>query len=578
MQYKPFLLIFLFLLIYGSSFSQSRSAIDSLELALNRINDDTQKCDILLNITDLIISSEPDKALDYAQKSLVLSRENEDSHREIKAYLQLAEIYWSKTDFKTSLEYAYQAKGLAAKEDYQKEYAESILIITQSFFELGDYKKSSNMNFEALKTFEKINDKKGVMNALNKIGVDFFSQDDSDKALEYYKQSLNMAREINDLEGISRGLNNTAVIYGNRGDIEKVKANYFASVAINKKLGNHLGEGVNYLNLGMVNANENNDDSTLYYYRKAESLFTGLNNFYSLSDLYLKFALHHTKLKQTDSVLFYSQQALKIGKENNIKLVIYGAAFILKGRYLELSDFQKAYEYSELQYQIKDSLDFENNKTRLSQLEFLYEQDKINQEKKIKQQRREFSFSLVSGIIIMFFLVLFIIQRNKTKRKSLEQKNTLLEKEKISKELEFRNKELATNVMYSIEKNNMLRNISDELFNIEKEAVKEETQNAIQRISKRIYKSIEEGSWEEFEIRFQQVHTDFYENLSKDFPDLSTNEKRLCGFLRLEMTSKEISKITGQSISALETARLRLRKKLGITKTKVSLNSFLSNY
>jgi DNA-binding CsgD family transcriptional regulator len=68
----------------------------------------------------------------------------------------------------------------------------------------------------------------------------------------------------------------------------------------------------------------------------------------------------------------------------------------------------------------------------------------------------------------------------------------------------------------------------------------------------------------------------FYKKLINQFPDLSPNEQKICAFLRLNMSTKEISELTGQGVNALEIARTRLRKKLGITNTKTNLVSFIS--
>jgi len=88
---------------------------------------------------------------------------------------------------------------------------------------------------------------------------------------------------------------------------------------------------------------------------------------------------------------------------------------------------------------------------------------------------------------------------------------------------------------------------------------------------------IDTNSWKEFELRFQDVHQNFYEKLQKLFPDLTPSERKLAAFLKLNMSSKEISVITGQSIRSLEVARYRLRKKLGITNQDVNLIGFLSD-
>ena len=82
---------------------------------------------------------------------------------------------------------------------------------------------------------------------------------------------------------------------------------------------------------------------------------------------------------------------------------------------------------------------------------------------------------------------------------------------------------------------------------------------------------------QEFEIRFQQVHNSFYDKLNALSPDLSTNERRLCAFLKLSMSTKEISSITGQSPRSIDVARTRLRKKLNLTNNDSSLSDFLSS-
>ena len=91
-------------------------------------------------------------------------------------------------------------------------------------------------------------------------------------------------------------------------------------------------------------------------------------------------------------------------------------------------------------------------------------------------------------------------------------------------------------------------------------------------------KSISGGSyWNDFELRFQEVHVGFYKNLSEEFPALSPKELRLCAFLRLNMTSKEIAEITFQSLGSLKTSRHRIRKKLDLARED-SLITFLTKY
>lgn len=89
-------------------------------------------------------------------------------------------------------------------------------------------------------------------------------------------------------------------------------------------------------------------------------------------------------------------------------------------------------------------------------------------------------------------------------------------------------------------------------------------------------KSSYNSNWSEFEFLFNNVHPSFYEKLNQQFPNLTVTERKLCAFLRLNMNSKELMKITFQSEDAVKKLRLRLRKKLGI-KREVNLNTYLQS-
>ena len=127
-----------------------------------------------------------------------------------------------------------------------------------------------------------------------------------------------------------------------------------------------------------------------------------------------------------------------------------------------------------------------------------------------------------------------------------------------------------------MKKNEMLTDITTRLIDIEAKADREETKSSIRKVAIDIENSTQEKIWEEFELRFKQVHSAFYNKLNLRFPDLSPNEQRLCAFLKLNLTTKEISSITGQNARAIEMARFRLRKKLGISTQEINLVTFIS--
>jgi DNA-binding CsgD family transcriptional regulator len=177
---------------------------------------------------------------------------------------------------------------------------------------------------------------------------------------------------------------------------------------------------------------------------------------------------------------------------------------------------------------------------------------------------------------------LYYLQRSKSQRLSLESekinieaKNLQLEKTNLVEQLEFKNKELATNVMYLVRKNELITSISEKLIK-SKIAFKKENQPIIDEIIRELQSTTDEDVWTDFEMRFQQVYNEFYNKLNEKVPNLTANEKKLCAFLRLNMSTKEISAITYQSVNSLTVARSRLRKKIGL-ETDESLISFLES-
>jgi DNA-binding CsgD family transcriptional regulator len=118
--------------------------------------------------------------------------------------------------------------------------------------------------------------------------------------------------------------------------------------------------------------------------------------------------------------------------------------------------------------------------------------------------------------------------------------------------------------------------VAERLLNVQQN-VHPDSRKVLHDIILDLQHEADNDTWKEFELRFNQVHNDFYIKLRKLYPDLSPTEEKLCAFLRLSMSSKEIAAITQQSIKSVEVARARLRKKLNLTNTNSNLVTHLAN-
>jgi DNA-binding CsgD family transcriptional regulator len=175
---------------------------------------------------------------------------------------------------------------------------------------------------------------------------------------------------------------------------------------------------------------------------------------------------------------------------------------------------------------------------------------------------------VLAACLIVAVLVVFLI-RSRARQTELKRKN-------LVQDVEIKNKELTTNVMYLIRKNELINNVAERLLSVQSN-VPTENHKVVHDIILDLQKEADNDSWKEFELRFNQVHSDFYNNLRKQYPGLSPADEKLCAFLRLNMSSKEIAAITQQSIKSVEVARARLRKKLDLTNTTSNLVTHLSN-
>ncbi|MDP3444002.1 MAG: hypothetical protein Q8T08_14190, partial [Ignavibacteria bacterium] len=199
--------------------------------------------------------------------------------------------------------------------------------------------------------------------------------------------------------------------------------------------------------------------------------------------------------------------------------------------------------------------------------------EKNEQVAKSARQRKNIFIFIISGCLFFSIVIILMI----LKQLRLKAKRMQLEQENHEQVLEFKNKEMVLNVMSLMKKNEMLADLSEKLIHIEEESTTSESKDTIKKIAVELQKSQSDEIWKEFSHRFKEVHGDFYDKLLLKFPALTPNELKLCAFLRLNMSSKDIAELTGQRVSSLETARYRLRIKLGIANSETNLITFLTS-
>jgi len=150
-----------------------------------------------------------------------------------------------------------------------------------------------------------------------------------------------------------------------------------------------------------------------------------------------------------------------------------------------------------------------------------------------------------------------------------------LKYEKLESESDFKTAELASTAMNLVQKKEFIFKIKEELQLLSKSG----KQNIETGELKKILRILSEEEklneeWEQFSIHFNKVHGDFLNIIKEKYPDLNAHELKLCAYLRMNLTSKEIAHLMSISVRGVEISRYRLRKKLGIA-TETNLFQFL---
>ena len=183
-------------------------------------------------------------------------------------------------------------------------------------------------------------------------------------------------------------------------------------------------------------------------------------------------------------------------------------------------------------------------------------------------------------IIILLILAYFINKAyqsyyRKQREKLIEENNRLLEikeleteqelmrikNQQLEQDYESKNRELAASTMSLIKKNELLAMIKDDLKNSTENSQNRNIKSVITSINKNIN---EEDTWNVFAEAFNNADNNFLKNIKQVHPALTPNDLRLCAYLRLNLSSKEIAPLLNISVRSVEIKRYRLRKKMDL--------------
>ncbi|MGJ8592500.1 MAG: triple tyrosine motif-containing protein [Aquaticitalea sp.] len=198
---------------------------------------------------------------------------------------------------------------------------------------------------------------------------------------------------------------------------------------------------------------------------------------------------------------------------------------------------------------------------------------------KFKIQKPWYISNLMVGVYLLTIFLFSIVMHNVYKRYYKKQKEMLVKKnardlelkqleneqqlmqvenEKLQQDIDNKNRELAISTMSLIKKNEFLNTVKEELKNAD-------DTHTLKPVIKFIDKNLNNtDDWKFFQEAFNNADKDFLKKVKSKHPSLTPNDLRLCAYLRLNLSSKEIAPLLNISSKSVEVKRYRLRKKMDL--------------
>jgi tetratricopeptide (TPR) repeat protein len=440
-------------------------------------------------------------------------------------YIALASIYTNSENL-IALEYLRKAKEISERNKTDDLTTLIYIDISQVYYNYNKFDEALNYLNHALALSKKTNKTPNIIIANTFIGDCYLKKKNYKKAIDNYRLSINSSKTPNE---------ETLSIYSYNG------------------LGNAFIEQ-KQLDLAQLNYNKAYDLSLKY------KNFAGILNYqFNISKLFL------LKKDYSKSIAFgkqYFEESQKIGNTHEISEI----SSILSKAYEELGNTEEALYY--LKKHVENGTIYDTEKlNKFNSIAFEYEKQKNGLEVLKAKSKAQYWLILFIGSLSTICIIFFIFK--------IKIKNTKIAQVKLTNQLELKRKELEILAMHIIEKNNFLHIFKKSIENLSNSSTI--NTNDIANLRDLVFSNLKvTEERKDFNIYINNLHEDFFTNLSSRFPQLNENDKRLAAFIKLNYSTKEIASILNITTKSAELKRYRLRKKANIPES-IDLNQYFSN-
>lgn len=491
-----------------------------------------------------------------------ISLEGKDPAKEETAMIQMLKkagnVKYS--DWQMAKTYLDQAEAVAQNSKNEELKARFSFEAANIYYDRDIFDISLKYTLEAYQYYQKRNPEK-ALECQNLLAIIYARMNNRAEALKHFRNYYHAIRDKNpDLS--AKALNNIGSLYVNSGKTDSAFYYFRKSRALLAHSHNaNLILNVN-ANLARTLAKAGKNEAAEKQFLYAVSLLKEVKDSASYGMVYNELALFYLNTQRPQLAVRYAELARQYSKvkysfqNSNILKTLYTA-------YLADDNPRKAATYFQIYDEVRDSLNIEEKAVNIERDKIQSAFESREHELQLLNNQRRLKLSIAILILLIFTGILgfFLLRyRSNLEKEKLEKALSQSRENELELALELRNKELVSKSILENERAGMYEDVIKDLKKLKDQGNHDDLQKELSSMIFRISKNPGKPSWEEFNLRFNNVYDSFYEKLHRLHPSLSHHDKRLCAFIKLNLTSKEIADITKTSVKSVENSRTRLRK------------------
>ncbi len=548
---------------------------------------------------------------EHMRQAVSYYRKAKEWDKAARSYTAIAQSFLNEKDY-ASAEANY-IESLKMREQLKDSLgmANNLMNLGGTNYYGGRLMESTEYFYQALRMANAIGNTDLTALALMNISNIHTRNNNHEKAIEYLLQALAFRRAGGNLKSESDILLNLGIVYYEMGEPSKAEDHYWQSLAIKEELGDDQPGMIKlYNNLGIISRLRGDDETAMTYYSSALELARQINDRQTEAVALSNLGALLLANDDTSAVAFL-QESLELARDLDLKKLLLSIYDNLQQYYSKFGDYEQAYHYALHHQSLNDSIFNEESAAKIIEMQTQYDTEIKEKENEILRNQASILqlriLILIISVISIIIIAASLIVMMGLKRKALNQNLRLLEKEnqlnrleiekqeqetkhlqevifaeeqinKLQKrQLDDKNRELSTLTLQIINKNEALNGIRQTAIN----ALKDDEcdgKECIRQLIREVDTNIDlDNQWDAFKKHFESVHTGFFARLLERFPAITQNELKLCAYLRMNLSSKEIAQMLNITIESATTKRYRLRKKLQLANDD-NLVSFLSEF